>query len=492
MQRTLLIILITIFLVTCGKTGNENTAAGTTGPDTTPPTLVSSIPANTATGVAPCSGNPCIGKITLSFSESMDTTFSQTLTTEISNNNAGTTYASAPNNGTTFTWSTTTFSNDTLTINISWHWFPENSKIRYTVTAAGIKDLAGNVIGADVQRTFTTTAPRPGFAIADTGQTQCSSGASGNNTMAACPQTITGQDGNSVDKPVARSFTGPTQYGVTGNYTTTDNVTGLVWASCSEGLSGATCATGTASTLVWTNAINQCAALNAANSGVGYAGKTTWRLPTSMELESIPNLGTSSPAIDVAFFPGTVSSTYWSSSTNVAAAADAWHINMSDGRSYIATSKTTSNPVRCVAGASAGPGTVPAYTDNADGTVTDARISLRWQKCSNGLSGISCGTGTATQSTWVNAIAYCQGLSLASKTWRLPSKNELLSLMDRSKSSPAIDTTYFPATVASAYWSSSTYIPSGGNGGWFVGLNNASGNGTKTDNNYVRCVTDGS
>jgi hypothetical protein len=73
---------------------------------------------------------------------------------------------------------------------------------------------------------------------------------------------------------VARSYSGPTAHAVfTTDYTTTDNVTGLVWKTCNEGKTGAACA-GVATTYTWYDSINACSGLNAANAGSGYAGRT--------------------------------------------------------------------------------------------------------------------------------------------------------------------------------------------------------------------------
>jgi hypothetical protein len=95
------------------------------------------------------------------------------------------------------------------------------------------------------------------------------------------------------------------------------------------------------------------------------------------------------------------------------------------------------------------------FTDNGDGTVKDNATGLVWKKCSNGLSGTSCSTGTATTYTWANAVTAC------TSGWRLPSINELKTIVDTTKASGAtIDTTAFPATFASYYWSSTTYAPS--------------------------------
>ena len=54
------------------------------------------------------------------------------------------------------------------------------------------------------------------------------------------------------------------------------------------------------------------------------------------------------------------------------------------------------------------------FTDNGDGTVKDQATNLVWQKCSLGLSGTSCGSGSAITATWVSAVASCNGFALAS------------------------------------------------------------------------------
>ena len=130
------------------------------------------------------------------------------------------------------------------------------------------------------------------------------------------------------------------------------------------------------------------------------------------------------------------------------------------------------------------------FTDNGDGTVKDQATNLVWQKCSQGLSGSTCSSGTATTATWTNAVSYCNSLSLASKTWRLPNSNESKTIVDYTKSSsPAIDSTAFPATIANYYWSSTTYAPSTTVAYYFNFGDGYVGNTNKTSLNYVRCVS---
>jgi hypothetical protein len=92
-----------------------------------------------------------------------------------------------------------------------------------------------------------------------------------------------------------------------------------------------------------------------------------------------------------------------------------------------------------------------SYTDNGDGTVTDNVTKLVWQKAV-----------TSTQAyAWCDAINYCATLTLAGRTWRLPTRIELLSLVDFTHASPAIDSTAFPNVPGGKYhWTASPWVVS--------------------------------
>jgi hypothetical protein len=302
-----------------------------------------------------------------------------------------------------------------------------------------------------------------------------------------------GDDGN-AQLGVARNFTGPTAHPLfTSDYTTTDNATGLVWKTCSQGLSGATCASDTAVTLTWDNAsadaTNGCTALNSTNSGNGYAGIKNWRVPTRIELSTLTDSGkTTSPTINVTAFPATVVGGYWSSAY-AQFTTYAWYVNFLDG-SVNTGNKTSAYYVRCVFGQPKGSSL--SFTDNSDGTVKDNATSLIWQKCSGGLNNDSACSGTATTYTWGNAITYCNSLLLASKTWRLPNRNELESIVDISKTAaPTIDSTAFPGTIfPTSYWSSTTCANNTANA-WSISFccGNVDTNGSKVSMYNVRCVS---
>ncbi|HRP68093.1 MAG TPA: DUF1566 domain-containing protein, partial [Turneriella sp.] len=218
-----------------------------------------------------------------------------------------------------------------------------------------------------------TSASVTYWRTADTGQTQCYD----NTTTATCTGnagSYPNQDADFVDTPRARSFTGPTQHSIYwADYTTVDNVTGLIWKTCTEGKTGATC-TGTAGnyTISPDTATPACTALNTANSGVGYAGRTDWRLPTVSELQTLALYSGASIAIDATAFPGAVASSYWSSTSDVYTPANSWFVSYIDG-AVSSTAKSTAYQVRCV---SPGPLRAAAYTDNGDGTVSDASTGL--------------------------------------------------------------------------------------------------------------------
>lgn len=72
--------------------------------------------------------------------------------------------------------------------------------------------------------------------------------------------------------------------------------------------------------------------------------------------------------------------------------------------------------------------------------------------------------------------------------WRMPSKEELLSIVDYARTAPAIDPSYFPNTLASTYWSASAYAYNPNNA-WYVYFETGVGNYNSKVNWYqVRLV----
>jgi len=93
---------------------------------------------------------------------------------------------------------------------------------------------------------------------------------------------------------------------------------------------------------------------------------------------------------------------------------------------------------------------------------------------------------------WQEAIDYCQSLNLGGYSdWRLPNKNELISIVDYSKYNPAIDN-QFQNTISYYYWSA-TSNGSSSNAAWYVRFysGHTYSSGYKYDGLYVRCVRAG-
>ena len=89
--------------------------------------------------------------------------------------------------------------------------------------------------------------------------------------------------------------------------------------------------------------------------------------------------------------------------------------------------------------------------------VQDRQTGLEWQRCSQGLSGPGCQQGKLARLSIAEAstlIARIQREGWAGHTdWRLPSEQELLSLLKPDCINPALDTTAFPNTPALLFWS---------------------------------------
>ena len=111
----------------------------------------------------------------------------------------------------------------------------------------------------------------------------------------------------------------------------------------------------------------------------------------------------------------------------------------------------------CVAGVQASNLTSFYVIDSGNGTVTDTRTGLMWDRCARGLSGIGCFTGTASTFTWQAALnaAATIGAYKGFSDWRLPNVKELRSLVEECRFGPAINEFAFPNSPASIFWSGS-------------------------------------
>lgn len=129
--------------------------------------------------------------------------------------------------------------------------------------------------------------------------------------------------------PVAKVDPSQADYTLTAN-TTIDNTTGLEWQREDDN-----------TTRSWNDALNYCAGLN-------LDGKTDWRLPDILELQSIVDYGqVTDPIIDSVAFPNTDSLGYWSASSRANISIFAWGVFFSNG-GFNNQSKALFLHVRCV------------------------------------------------------------------------------------------------------------------------------------------------
>ena len=112
--------------------------------------------------------------------------------------------------------------------------------------------------------------------------------------------------------------------------------------------------------------------------------------------------------------------------------------------------------------------------------VTDTKLGLTWQDNSAVKN---------TKKRWKEAKKYCQNLSMEGYSdWRLPSYDELFTIVDHDKYDPAIIPSFKNVSASDFYWSSSVYVPFDKTA-WMVRFEDGSTyNGYKAYKYYVRCV----
>lgn len=298
------------------------------------------------------------------------------------------------------------------------------------------------------------------YAIVDTGQTTAYGNLNALSGLPAAGADFYGQDATySGNQPSYRD---------NGDGTVTDLVTGLMWQKAPAA-----------------NVSYSAAQTGAASASTG--GYSDWRLPTIKELYSLirfdgytgETAATSKPYIDTVFsfsygdesVERFIDAQYWSSTqyvgTTMTGNATAFGVNFADGRIKGYPTANKLGEVLYVRGNT--DYGVNRFTDNGDGTVTDAATGLMWVKADSG-----------TAMTWQNALAYAEGLTTAGHTdWRLPNVKELHSLTDYSRApaptnataantGPAIDPVFSLTNIGTAgspdypyVWSGTTHVEGG-------------------------------
>ncbi|MCB1316263.1 MAG: DUF1566 domain-containing protein [Leptospiraceae bacterium] len=130
-------------------------------------------------------------------------------------------------------------------------------------------------------------------------------------------------------------------------------------------------------------------------------------------------------------------------------------------------------------------------------TITDIVTGLVWERCSKGQTGTGCSGVASSTETQAQADSYCSTLTLAGRSWRLPSIRELTLFPDYEHANPAADdndvNNYYPNQPGNAspdfFWSSTAHQTSPGN--YFAldmrdGVINSQVSGS---GRFVRCVS---
>lgn len=200
-------------------------------------------------------------------------------------------------------------------------------------------------------------------------------------------------------------------------------------------------------------------------------GRDGWRLPSRIELVSLVDWTLTSPSIDAHAFPDTSNENFWAASP----------VTINPGLAYLSfflnghttySDFTYEYRARCVQAKSPAAGEHYTITDD---TVYDTRTQLTWQQ-----------TFPSERYTWEDATNYCASLE-PSAGWRLPSINELQTLVDDSVN-PAIDKSAFPETPSEYFWSSSPVIDDATRAWTTFFTNGSTYSFAKSATKNVRCV----
>jgi uncharacterized protein DUF1566 len=186
--------------------------------------------------------------------------------------------------------------------------------------------------------------------------------------------------------------------------------------------------------------------------GLTMGGYSDWRMPTNKEGQTIAHYGAARPTIDEKYFSDTDPGIpgygdrgkggMWSGPVSPDHPNGAWHLGFIDGH-MMGMPRGGNKTTRCVRADNNGVYFTPEFTNNGDGTITEAVAKLMWIQ-----------TVPDLKYEWEEAIQYCEDLEFAGHSdWILPSNKETTSMTDYTRMKPALDTAFFPDTdFKSHYW----------------------------------------
>lgn len=244
-----------------------------------------------------------------------------------------------------------------------------------------------------------------------------------------------------------------------------DRLTGLVWSRNANPAEFP---------LTWQEALNFVADRNRRE---GWLDHSDWRLPNRRELRSLLSFQTRRPALPQGHpFDGVFPSWYWTSTSVVSAPNHAWYVNLDGARTFFGGKDQSFLlwPVRGQSSVLERTGQVDCYDADGvprqcQGTGQDGelRAGRRWPEPRL----IATEAGLKDQATdlvwhldsdagagpvdWSEAFAVVASLG---GDWRLPSINELDSLVDCGRCAPALPREHSVTGLGQGYWSSTTSL----------------------------------
>ena len=326
--------------------------------------------------------------------------------------------------------------------------------------------------------------------------------ATGNTASVTLPQTgqtVTHSAGDDGDNRSGKVWPLP-RFGNNQDGTILDKLSGLVWSSDANLIASQkpTMVATTNGEVNWQSALDYVTRLNKDN----YLGYRDWRIPNLNELTSVLHQG--KPVLidwlgqqginNVHYFP------YWTSSSVAINPAQAWVIDFTTGSlmpkskplvAYVwpvrgdievndnmptlpktgqsACFDSMGKKISCVGTGQDGESQqgiswpAPRFTHNNDATITDNLTGIVWLNNANlpALQAQSSGFSSDGKGLWSDALKFVARLNqdayLGHADWRLPNRNEMVSLINFAESDPAnwLSMQGFTNTQQQ-YWSSGT------------------------------------
>lgn len=213
------------------------------------------------------------------------------------------------------------------------------------------------------------------------------------------------------------------------------------------------------------------------------AGCTDWRLPNRRELRSLMSFETRNPALPAEHpFENVFLGWYWTSSTAAIQPAYAWYVHLEGARMFFGRKDQyylfwpvcgqsrgilpATGQKKCY---DAGGSEIPCRGTGQDG---ELQMGLAWPESRfvvrqtavldrlTGLYWLQDADASPGKMDWLETLHYVKSLAVplpeTALQWRLPTINELESLVDCSRHSPALPDGHPFKNVRDVYWSSTT------------------------------------